>query len=590
MVREELDEDSRRSPGEGWSDEKDQMVAIVKKLYPDVVVDFKSGGNFWLGFRSSPKDREERNKKAMVVLKKAGWKKVRTSGKGTFQALHIMTKYKSPYSEETTMNTVQELRSIIENVKVINVQVVGGAPQFPSTPAGNASMAASNEKQTLKSKLSPEMQLRMRDDLPGEDMLDPAIQKKEDSAAGLRAIIERKARAKRSPKWMDKDEKKGSAKKKERKHAKREISQQMRGEETEPNFELEEAKIPRGWKRVMSTFGIEYVKGPWSVSSTSGGVSGGMWTLYSGSKKKAQYRSPEDAMNAVDSYKSEDVSLADELRSIIERKGGSYERSSHAATDASYHKTGANPKASSKEKKKAASKSMRQSKKKEIAARMKGEDVTLDELGDFMEILGEESMEMDDPIRPTPPTQLRNLKTILDTSDQLGRFSTEFSSYLNRAMESEEVDIAKLGRFGRQVDSAHKIFKDTYRQLALGYNEDVGEPEKNTEGLDESTVRIGGGSNLEWNKVISALDPALAKTDGSVRHLGGNGRLVSAHDPDWRLEIEFIQDSGEFKFGLFRGFRGNDLVKAGRSNRMGGVQDAVKMSKEFSKAITKLKS
>lgn len=600
MIREEDVhlEDSRRSPGEGWHDERTQIFAVVKKLYPDVVVDFKSGGNFWLGFSSSPKDREERNKKVIVALKRAGWKKVRTSGKGTFQALHIMTKYKSPYGEDSDVNAVLELRS----------------------------------------------------------------------------IIERKARTDRSPKWMDKTEKKGAAKKKERKHAKREIAQQMRGEETEETIDEAKGGSPGARsarkkmkkvrrKRIKVKIGLmppepnKTVKSQASVPTKDGtseamdvwvkfpvSKGGPSWAEravvvtkddsgYSGAigfvgrpKKDRMKQTGTTVTKAPEKWLSqlvadgvtgglngpfifddavgdllmdygseivgpslpEETSFADDLRSIIERKGGSYERSGHSATMATYAKD--ERKTGRKKEKKAASKSMRQSQRKEIAARMRGEDASLDDMSVYLELVAEELQEAMlksvEPIRPTPPTQLRNLKTILDTADQLGRFSAEFTSYLKRAMKSEEVDISKLGRFGRQVDAAHKIFKDTYRQLALGYREETEDDEAE---IEESIVRIGGGSSLEWNKVISALDPALKAMDGSVRHLGANGRLVSAHDPDWRLEVEFIQDSGEYKFGLFRGFRGNDLVKAGRSNRMGGVKDAVKMAKEFSKAITKLK-
>lgn len=61
--------------------------------------------------------------------------------------------------------------------------------------------------------------------------------------------------------------------------------------------------------------------------------------------------------------------------------------------------------------------------------------------------------------------QLDTLKTVQDTAEQLGRFSTEFAQYLKKAMKKEQVDVGRLGKFGRQVDAAHSIFRRSYEAL-----------------------------------------------------------------------------------------------------------------------------
>jgi len=135
---------------------------------------------------------------------------------------------------------------------------------------------------------------------------------------------------------------------------------------------------------------------------------------------------------------------------------------------------------SRKEKKGELKKKERRSKAKEIRQQMRGEsDVSLDDLGLVLEALSEELQEaMVDaetaPVKPIEPVQMRNLKTIHETAAQLGRFTTEFAKWLAGAMRAKQVDVERLGRFGRQVDAAHRIFKDTYRKLALGYREEYG--------------------------------------------------------------------------------------------------------------------
>lgn len=174
-------------------------------------------------------------------------------------------------------------------------------------------------------------------------------------------------------------------------------------------------------------------------------------------------------------YRKEEKSLAEDLRSLIEYKGtpyGKQDASKEADMWGSKHgekkEVGARDKASGKRKrsghsvtaKKAAHKGERQAAKKEILARMKGESLSLDDLGETMEQLGEAGMMANPMVR-----QLDTLRTVQDMAEQLGRFSTEFSQYLKKAMKKEQVDVGRLGKFGRRVDAAHSIFRRSYESL-----------------------------------------------------------------------------------------------------------------------------
>jgi len=62
---------------------------------------------------------------------------------------------------------------------------------------------------------------------------------------------------------------------------------------------LDEAKGYPGWKRKETKWGIEYTKGPFVISASSGGVGGGRWDVYKGSKKLGTAPSVEAAINAL---------------------------------------------------------------------------------------------------------------------------------------------------------------------------------------------------------------------------------------------------------------------------------------------------
>jgi hypothetical protein len=315
-------------------------------------------------------------------------------------------------------------------------------------------------------------------------------------------------------------------------------------------------------------------------------------------KKSREYsRARSSAMQSVGMVRTRSGRWEDDdvskLRSIIEYKGTTYGKSKGSReADLWGSEHGEKKHVGSKRRsghsttaKKMAHKGERQAAKKEIQARMSGEDVSLDDLGSYLELMAEEMVEamaagQTEPEQPVMPMQMTNLKIIQKTADQLSRFTKEFAAYLSNAMRAKQVDVARLGQFGRQVDAAHRIFKDTYRKLALGYNESI---EELGEGRGE--VRIGAGSNMEWMKILNALVPDLDNQETTVRSLGPNGKMLSAHNPDWRLEIEFMPDSQEYVFALYPGFRTSGLVKQQRSNAMGGVQDAMKIAKSFSKVI-----
>ena len=189
----------------------------------------------------------------------------------------------------------------------------------------------------------------------------------------------------------------------------------------------------------------------------------------------------------------EDVNDVTQLRSLIEYKGTPYGKS-HGSKEADLWGSEHGEKkyvgskrrsGHSKQAKKMAHKGERQAARKEIQARMRGEEEDLYDLGTYLELI--EAMASDEePVKPVEPVQLRNLQTIQQTAQQLGRFTTEFATYLKKAMRSKEVDVARLGRFGRQVDAAHRIFKDTYRKLALGMSEAF-ELEDDVGGLEEGS-------------------------------------------------------------------------------------------------------
>lgn len=174
----------------------------------------------------------------------------------------------------------------------------------------------------------------------------------------------------------------------------------------------------------------------------------------------------------------EDVNDVTQLRSLIEYKGTPYGKSKGSREADLWgskhgekkHVGSKRRSGHSKQAKKMAHKGERQAARKEIQARMRDEEEDLYDLGAYLELI--EAMASDEePVKPVEPVQLRNLQTIQQTAHQLGRFTTEFAAYLKKAMRSKEVDVARLGRFGRQVDAAHRIFKDTYRKLALGMGE-----------------------------------------------------------------------------------------------------------------------
>lgn len=248
------------------------------------------------------------------------------------------------------------------------------------------------------------------------------------------------------------------------------------------------------------------------------------------SKKSREYsRGRADAMRSVGMVRTrsgqwEDEASIEGLRAIIERKGTPYEKRHGHETEASFEKgerkglkpaikagkTYMNPwqqpSKSHPYEKKAHARSIRRSEKKEIEARMRGEDVSLDDLGHYVELVAEELQEAmaasSEPVEPVLPMQMTNLKVIQSTADQLSRFTREFADYLKKAMAAKQVDVDRLGRFGRQVDAAHRIFKDTYRKLALGYSEDMGwDDEANAieEELDaiEEAMAIGRGAAYE---------------------------------------------------------------------------------------------
>lgn len=197
-------------------------------------------------------------------------------------------------------------------------------------------------------------------------------------------------------------------------------------------------------------------------------------------KSRASSRARAGAMRSVGMVRTrsgqwEGAAFADELRGLIEYKGSPYGKKASKEADmwGSKHgekrQVGAKDKATGKSKrsghsveaKKAAHKGERQAAKKEIMARMKGENVELAEMGAVMEELAEAGM----PMSGVMVQQLDTLKTVQDTAEQLGRFSTEFAQYLKKAMKKEQVDVGRLGKFGRQVDAAHSIFRRSYEAL-----------------------------------------------------------------------------------------------------------------------------
>lgn len=217
-----------------------------------------------------------------------------------------------------------------------------------------------------------------------------------------------------------------------------------------------------------------------------------------------------------------------ELRSLIEYKGTPYGKS-HGSREADLWGSKHGEKkyvgskrrsGHSKQAKKMARKGERQAAKKEIQARLRGEDADLDDLGRYLEILGEELEEAmaagqtTEPVQPVVPMQMANLKIIQQTADQLSRFTKEFAAYLKGAMRAKQVDVARLGQFGRQVDAAHRIFRDTYRKLALGYREDIGWDDGGD--LAEASMALGFrvttpdiGPTTQTSEIISGVQKAL---------------------------------------------------------------------------------
>lgn len=288
------------------------------------------------------------------------------------------------------------------------------------------------------------------------------------------------------------------------------------------------------------------------------------------SKKAREYsRGRADAMRSVGMVRTRSGQWEDDdisnLRSIIEYKGtavthGKQHGSAEADLWGSEHgekkQVGGRRSGHSTTAKKMAHKAERQVAKQDIQSRLRGEDVSLDDLGHYLELVAEELQEAmaGEPVEPVLPVQMANLKTIQSTADQLSRFTREFADYLKKAMAAKAVDVERLGRFGRQVDAAHNIFKNTYRKLALGYSESIGEGAEGGWEINLLEVSLQGfripspkDVTRKWlsdavNVLVNQLDQGLVYGGGgaTVRPYG-EGYMISGHKPDWVATIEPLQ-------------------------------------------------
>ena len=161
----------------------------------------------------------------------------------------------------------------------------------------------------------------------------------------------------------------------------------------------------------------------------------------------------------------------------------------------------------------------RYSKRKEIAQQMKGEDVSLDDLGLFFELLADDYAVLDvdaiDEAMAAPMSgQMEALAKVQDTAEQLGRFATEFAGLLKRSMKKGQVDVRKMGEFGRRVDAAHSILQRNYRALASGFRESTEDV------LDEARHTFDIYDKAKGGEVEVAVEVAK---DGTVK---SGGRVV----------------------------------------------------------------
>ena len=103
--------------------------------------------------------------------------------------------------------------------------------------------------------------------------------------------------------------------------------------------------------------------------------------------------------------------------------------------------------------------------------------VSLDDLGLYFELMAEDFESLS--VEPTDldeaavmagsmAGQMAALAKVQDTAQQLGRFATEFAGMLKQGMKKGQVDVRRLGEFGRRVDAAHSILQREYRALVSG--------------------------------------------------------------------------------------------------------------------------